>query len=298
MPSWWSVLNQSTSALQTISLDPEVSMKKPISVKFKTALGNTFEKTFFPPNPIINIEYQSYQDGTGATVNREVLDGSQSDHPGDGYIVEWNWHISTEPYLFRDLDDDRVYTAQPDTLVVSETYPIFDEGDRSFNNSAAGEELTPFDRDDNVFADDRFNPNVVWIENGSNDWYNETLDEDVLLLNITGGSVDNNTDTSNTSGTNVWEWDDWFYYDKNESGNFSFNRTHCEDILIDYHDGGTYSNQSDSIFGCLFSQEAISLDGRQVNAEFDYEDGREHYITLTVVDNYGMESVTTMVYRH
>jgi len=51
-------------------------------------------------------------------------------------------------------------------------------------------------------------------------------------------------------------------------------------------------------FGCLFSQEAISLTGRKVNAVFDYEDGREHYITLTVVDNYGMKSVTTMVYRH
>jgi hypothetical protein len=63
-----------------------------ITIRVMTSLYNTFEKSFQPPNPVIqpNTETQ-----TLGTIRREtlVLDGSQSYSPTNTTIVDWNWSV-------------------------------------------------------------------------------------------------------------------------------------------------------------------------------------------------------------
>jgi len=68
-----------------------IPQQQPITIKIKTALGNTFEKTFYPPNPVIRIQTESLPTGGD---DYYILDGSLSDHPGDGYIVSWKWNVT------------------------------------------------------------------------------------------------------------------------------------------------------------------------------------------------------------
>ncbi len=79
------------SNYSNITLDNPIKLQQPITIKIKTALGNTFEKTFYPPNTLIRIQTESLPGGQGDYI---ILDGSQSDHPGDGYIVSWNWNVT------------------------------------------------------------------------------------------------------------------------------------------------------------------------------------------------------------
>jgi flagellin-like protein len=73
----------------------EASQNEPLTIKIYTSRGNIFEKTFYPPSAIIKIITESLPNGT----SYYILDGSASDHPGDGYIVKWEWNVSdvTDP---------------------------------------------------------------------------------------------------------------------------------------------------------------------------------------------------------
>lgn len=69
-----------------------------ITIKTYTKLQNNFEKTFIPPTSIIQITTEAQWDPilpgyTGFI----ILDGSLSDHPGDGYIKKWTWDITEQP---------------------------------------------------------------------------------------------------------------------------------------------------------------------------------------------------------
>jgi hypothetical protein len=59
---------------------------------------NTFSKIFIPPTAIIIITTESQWDPTippsGDFTGVLILDGSLSDHPGDGYIKKWSWTIT------------------------------------------------------------------------------------------------------------------------------------------------------------------------------------------------------------
>ncbi len=68
-----------------------VETNKPITIKLNTYLGNSFEKTFYPPTAIIHVDIESLPSSNN---NYYILDGSLSDHPGDGYIVKWEWNVT------------------------------------------------------------------------------------------------------------------------------------------------------------------------------------------------------------
>ncbi len=183
----------------------------------------------------------------------EVLDDDPDDNgiadpktndQGYVYAIDNN----NEPYLFNDTDFDGIYTTSLDILVDGNGNdpPTYNSG--SINTFAVGKDLSLFTDNDNVFANAQINPQVVWIENENNDWYNHT--NDILLLNLTGGSVDNTSGT-NTSGIQVYNWWNWSYYDENSNGYYD----NGEDILIDYMVGGTYSSVKDYYPGFAFARD-------------------------------------------
>ena len=63
---------------------------KPLILTIHTINGNSFEDIYYPPNAIIKINYESLWDGA-AYQNYQILDGSSSNHPEDGYMVNWTW---------------------------------------------------------------------------------------------------------------------------------------------------------------------------------------------------------------
>lgn len=74
-----------------------IAQNTPITLEIITGLTNTFEKTFYPPTSIIKITTESQWDYTSQNyTDFYILDGSLSDHPGDGYIVNWDWFIQPE----------------------------------------------------------------------------------------------------------------------------------------------------------------------------------------------------------
>ena len=77
-----------------------------VKVDLFTTLLNTFSETFIPPTAIVNMEIESYWDMSLNNYTQvTVLDGSLSDHPGNGFILQWNWHIEnvTDPSDSMDL---------------------------------------------------------------------------------------------------------------------------------------------------------------------------------------------------
>lgn len=69
-----------------------------IILKIYTELRNDFEKIFIPPTAIIQITTESQWDPSipGFT-DFIILDGSSSDHPGEGSIKTWTWDITEQP---------------------------------------------------------------------------------------------------------------------------------------------------------------------------------------------------------
>lgn len=70
----------------------------PIKVDLFTGYSNSFDKVFYTPTPIINIDVESQWNGSTTNGGPNytaflILDGSQSDQPGDTTIVKWNWTI-------------------------------------------------------------------------------------------------------------------------------------------------------------------------------------------------------------
>jgi hypothetical protein len=65
-----------------------------IIVKLFTAYSNEFDKAFYAPSAIININTESQWNGTARNYTPFlILDGSESDQPGDTTIVKWNWTL-------------------------------------------------------------------------------------------------------------------------------------------------------------------------------------------------------------
>lgn len=70
---------------------------KPLSFEIFTTKGNSFETTFQPPSSIVKIVTESQWNSTNNSYEDfYILDGSLSDHPGDGYIVHWEWEITPQ----------------------------------------------------------------------------------------------------------------------------------------------------------------------------------------------------------
>lgn len=121
IPSSWNPIESfDTSSLVTVSLDEseQVDMEQPLTIKFKTALGNTFEKTFYPPNPIATLSMQpsyngqSYEDSIklDATDSQAITENS--------YLVNYSWNVNYTFYYININDDD------DDSYDISDDYRI------------------------------------------------------------------------------------------------------------------------------------------------------------------------------
>jgi hypothetical protein len=102
----------------------DIPLEKPITVKIKTALGNTFEKTFYPPTANFMINFESAKDKDGNITNIPYLDASSSDQVGDAYITKWEWNlteiISYNYYI--DMDDSRTFDYEADIIFEDSFY--------------------------------------------------------------------------------------------------------------------------------------------------------------------------------
>lgn len=68
-----------------------------VEIELFTKMRNSFSRSFIPPTAIIVIEQRSLWDASSDSYEPyEILDGTESDHPGDGYIVSWEWHIENK----------------------------------------------------------------------------------------------------------------------------------------------------------------------------------------------------------
>lgn len=69
----------------------------PVKVDLFTSYLNAFDKVFYTPTSIININVESQWNSSAKPEPKYdsyvILDGSQSDQPGDTTIVNWNWTI-------------------------------------------------------------------------------------------------------------------------------------------------------------------------------------------------------------
>ena len=66
----------------------------PIDCDIFTAYSNEFQKVYYPPTSIISIDTESqWNSSDNNYTSFLILDGSQSDQPGDSTIVKWSWTI-------------------------------------------------------------------------------------------------------------------------------------------------------------------------------------------------------------
>jgi len=66
----------------------------PITLDLTTAYSNDFTKVFYSPTPIIVVNVESQWNSSALNYTPFlILDGSQSDQPGDTTIIRWNWTI-------------------------------------------------------------------------------------------------------------------------------------------------------------------------------------------------------------
>ena len=114
----WYIDDYSDSS-KLINLSTEIPMEKPVTIKFKTELGNTFEQTFFSPNAIIQLQTDSLP---GGGVPYYILDGSQSEDPSNGYIVQWKWNIMNTSDFSKNASLFGKKTQLPSDFTVSQSY--------------------------------------------------------------------------------------------------------------------------------------------------------------------------------
>ena len=86
----------SSNATSRVQGYESISVNTPITIMALTDLGNSFEKTFYPPTATIRISMEEVPAGPYGSSYKTMylLDGSRSDHPGDGYIVTWHWNVT------------------------------------------------------------------------------------------------------------------------------------------------------------------------------------------------------------
>ena len=85
-------INVSTSDFLETGL--KISTNGAIALDLYTAYSNEFSKVFYSPAPIISINVESQWNSTTTDPHFDsylILDGSQSDQPGDSTIIKWNW---------------------------------------------------------------------------------------------------------------------------------------------------------------------------------------------------------------
>ena len=90
------IFNISSYDTKYINLTQNIKIENNSYIKTRIVTqkwANSFEKTFLPPTAIIKIDVESLPGGTG---NFYILDGSDSEPQGDGYLVKWEWNITNK----------------------------------------------------------------------------------------------------------------------------------------------------------------------------------------------------------
>lgn len=104
---------------------PPIFLKTDIvKLNILTQYGNSFNRTFIPPNAIIKLDTESLPNGS----SYYILDGSNSDQPGDGYIVKWAWTItdSAQTPSTINLEGRKTQISDPSFIfgLASDTYSV------------------------------------------------------------------------------------------------------------------------------------------------------------------------------
>ncbi len=97
----------------------DVKQNEHITIKIYTSRGNVFEKTFYPPSAVIKIQVDSLPPTYD---NYYLLDGSSSDHPGDGYILKWNWNVTNMTVPLTNLKTSGRIAQITDSAFISTGY--------------------------------------------------------------------------------------------------------------------------------------------------------------------------------
>jgi len=139
---------------------------------------------------------------------------------GTNYVVVMQFNITDEGV---------------DKLVDADGSTSYDRGSPA--TPLFGWEVVPFSTSDNVYADNRTDPKVVWIDNGNGQFDNTSVD--TLLLNTTGSNP------NGTDGTNVASWSEWKYRDGEASNNGAYDDG--EDIVIDADNNSCYGDELNAV---------------------------------------------------
>jgi len=74
-----------------------VSKNEPLTVEVITSLINIFERTFMPPVPLAEVQFEAERlvdsGGNESPRNYLILDASESFDPDDGFITEYRWVV-------------------------------------------------------------------------------------------------------------------------------------------------------------------------------------------------------------
>ncbi|MDG6219403.1 MAG: hypothetical protein QCI00_08175, partial [Candidatus Thermoplasmatota archaeon] len=259
-------------------------MDKPIHIRIKTDLGNTFEKTFYPPTANMIIDLKGDTD-------IPYLDGSNSDNTGDAYIVSWEWNITSYPYLFQDLNNDSYFNNSEKFL------RYFDYNGSHFlsKTRVQGEHYRggKIAFEDNNTAKEPF---IFWDKNNNNTFDN---DEEILNYDPDGNGI--NAIVSGNETGYIWTYNStgkpFLFYDNRSD--WVYNEAEG-DFRIDYTNfNGEYgkNDKNDTDGGVLlFIKWNKEFYGRLLSNLLN--EGCLHKITLTVTNNYGLKGKHTMYYKY
>jgi hypothetical protein len=260
-----------------------LSMNQPITVKYKTMLGNTFTETFYPPTANMIIDLKGDTD-------IPYLDGSNSDNPGDAYIVSWEWNITSYPYLFKDLNND-FYFNQTDIFLGYFDY----DGDHYLSKTRVQKDYLQggkFAFEGNDTANEPF---IFWDKNN-----NSIFDADEKILNYDpdGNEISATPKKDGTEWGYLWAYNTsgvpFLFYDKTNTSFYD----ESEDIYKPYLDFGNDESANGNPGGVLlFTHWNKEFYGRILSNPLYYE-GCLHEITLTVTNNYGLKGKHTMFYKY
>jgi flagellin-like protein len=94
----------------------KISTDGPIIIDLYTAYLNSFDKVFYAPTPIININVESQWNSSSKNYEPFlILDGSNSDQPGDTTISRWNWTVDCDGTNYSVQDGRKVRFDPPVT---------------------------------------------------------------------------------------------------------------------------------------------------------------------------------------
>lgn len=88
-----------TYTTRFVTFPPPFPMRKnePLTVEVVTSLINIFERTFMPPVPLAEVQFETERlvdsGGNESPRNYLILDASESFDPDDGFITEYRWAV-------------------------------------------------------------------------------------------------------------------------------------------------------------------------------------------------------------